>query len=559
MLTSLLIKNLAVIKEASIDFERGFTVLTGETGAGKSILIDALFMILGARASKDIIRTGEKSVFVEASFFIADCENEILKDYLCDDTVIISRELFSDGRNVVKINSRTANTAVLKEIAPYLISIHSQNDNQLLFNSELHYKFLDIFGNTTQLYEEYHELYKRYTTVIREIEDNKKKAEEDNGKTDYLKFVKEEIENSGLTIDEEEKLKNAKRAIKEFDTTNNAVKTAFYAIFEGDNSAYNMIGEAIGALKRLDSMQEAVNKLEDIRYEMADVSESIQNIFDSINCEYKDINSIEDRLNEIYILKSKYGGSVEAVLRKLEEVTNELEQTENREYNMGELEKEKKELTSLMSEKAKALYEKRKENAVLLSKEIENGLHDLMMPGAVFEVEINKEDTFSAYGTETVRFLFSANAGLEVQPLNKIASGGEISRVNLAIKSILYNIDPACAFVFDEIDVGISGRAAQKTAEKMYELSLNNQILCVTHLPQIASLADNHLLITKTQEDNITSTEIKYIDGEERIKEIARITGGVSVTELTLKNAEETLMLAQKYRQSIHDKKYKRI
>lgn len=558
MLTSLLIKNLAVIKEVSVDFEKGFTVLTGETGAGKSILIDALFMILGGRTSKDIIRTGEKSVFVEASFFITDCKSEALKDYLCDDTIVISRELFNDGRNVVKINSRTANTAVLKEIAPYLISIHSQNDNQLLFDSEIHYKFLDVFGNTTELYEEYYELYKRYTAIIKAIEENKKKAEEDNDKLDYLKFVKEEIENSNLTIDEEEKLKDAKRAIKEFDATNNAVKTAFYAIFEGDNSAYNMIGEAISALKHLDSMQEEIAKLEDIRYEMADVSENIQNIFDSLNCEYKDINSIEDRLNEIYILKSKYGGSVDAVLKRYKDVSEELENSENRETNLEELEKEKKEITKLMTEKAKLLSEKRKENALLLSKAVEKELHDLMMPNAVFKVQINKEDTFTHCGTENVIFLFSANAGMEPQPLSKIASGGEISRVNLAIKSILYNIDPACAFVFDEIDVGISGRAAQKTGEKMYELSCNNQILCVTHLPQIASLADNHLLITKNEEDNVTSTHIRYIKGDERAKEIARITGGVAVTNLTLKNAEETLMLAQKYRQSVHENRKKR-
>lgn len=555
MLTSLLIKNLAVIKEVNIDFEKGFTVLTGETGAGKSILIDALFMILGGRTSKDIIRNGEKSVFAEASFYLPNCEAEVLKDYLCDDTLIVSREIFSDGRNVVKINSRTANTGILKEIAPYLISIHSQNDNQILFNGELHYKFLDNFGNTEGLYEEYLSLYKKYISILKEIEETKKKSEEDSGKLDYLKFVKEEIEKSGLTLSEEEELKEKKQAIKEASLTEKAVKTSFYALFEGDGCATDKISEAISALRRLDSMESVVEKLEDIKYEISDVSDEIQKIYDNINCEYVDIDDIEDRLNEIYILKSKYGGSVESVLRRLEEATKELEFSENIENNLENLEKEKKDCLKLLTEKAKILSEKRKENAILLSKEVENQLKDLMMPNAFFKVQVNEEESFTACGKENVRFLFSANAGMEPQPLHKIASGGEISRVNLAIKSILYNIDPACAFVFDEIDVGISGRAAQKTGEKMYELSLNNQILCVTHLPQIASLADNHLLITKKEDDKMTETGIKYIEDEERTQEIARMTGGVEVTELTLKNAEETLMLAKKYRQSICEKK----
>lgn len=557
MLTSLLIKNLAVIKEVNIDFQKGFTVLTGETGAGKSILIDALFMILGERTSKDIIRNGEKSVFAEASFYIPDCDIEILNDYLCDDTLIVSREIFCDGRNVVKINSRTANTAVLKELAPYLISIHSQNDNQILFNGDLHYKFLDSFGNTQELYEEYLKLYRRYTSVLKKIDETKKKADADNGKLDYLRYVKEEIEKSGLTLYEEDELKDKKKAIKESSNTEKAVKTAFYALFEGENSATDKIGEAISALRRLDSMDGVVEKLEDIKYEISDISDEIQGIYDSINCEYDDINEIEDRLNEIYILKSKYGGSVEAVLKRLEEVSNELEFSENIETNLEDLEKEKKEIFELLFAKATKLSEKRKEQGALLSTAVENQLKDLMMPNAVFRVEIKEEEGFTPYGKESIRFLFSANAGMEPQPLHKIASGGEISRVNLAIKSILYNIDPACAFVFDEIDVGISGRAAQKTGEKMYELSLNNQILCVTHLPQIASLADNHLLITKSEEEQMTTTDIKYIENDERTKEIARMTGGVEVTKLTLENAEETLMLAKKYRMAVCEKRTK--
>ncbi len=551
MLTGLVIKNLAVIENLRIDFKEGFTALTGETGAGKSILVDALYMILGARVSKDIIRKGEKSVFVEASFHMPDCKEETLTDYICDDYLIISREINIEGKNIVKINSRPANTAVLKEMAKYLISIHSQNDNQVLFNEELHYKYLDNFGNLKNEYDDYFEAYRKYTEASNELKKTLETKTADEGRIDYLNYVKKEIEEAEIERDEEEKLKEKKKIIKESEQIKRAVESAYYALFEGEYNACSLIKEASDFISRVDSLATFSEKLNDLREEVINVTDEIQRVYEESDSEYNDINEIEKRLDVIYRLKSKYGGSVEAVFKRYDDAVKELFETQNHDIKISELKKEKERALNIMTEKAEILSKKREKAADELSKKIEEELHELMMPNARFEVLLVKNENFTKSGAESVCFMFCANAGMELQPLIKIASGGEISRVNLAIKSVLYNIDPACAFVFDEIDVGISGRAAQKTGEKMYSLSRNNQILCVTHLSQIAAMADNHLLVLKDETDGITKTTIKYVENNDRIEELARMIGGVEVTPLTLKNAEETLMLASEYKKSL--------
>lgn len=553
MLTSLYIKNIAVIKELQIDFSKGLTVLTGETGAGKSILIDALFVILGLRVSKEIIRKGEKSLYAEASFWFGDNAEGVLCDYCSDGSLIISREIFSDGRNVVKINARTANTAVLRELAPYLISIHSQSDNQRIFDPEMHYRFLDIYGNTFALYNEYKTLYDEYTKTKNDLFEAENKQQSDSDQIEYLKFVKKDIESADIKENEEEELKSIKQNIKEASKLAKGAAQATGELYENETSAFNLIGNAIDAVKGFDMFAEFSDKLYDIQSELAEISDKIfteyKNVTDEINEKYTNIDAVEERLNEIYIIKSKYGGTVESTLERLKRVNEELFDMENRENIIDELSKKVGEISVKLTKKANELSEKRRKNAVFLSKAVEYELHELMMPNAKFEVRLEKCDDFTKYGAEKAEFLFSANLGMEPAPLCKIASGGEISRVNLAMKSILNNIDPACAFVFDEIDVGISGRAAQKVAEKMYGISSKNQVLCVTHLPQIAAIADNHLLISKNEDKGETVTEVREIKDNERVKEIARIIGGVSVTELTLKNAEETLRLAQNFKE----------
>ena len=544
MLVAIIVKNLAVIKKIELEFQKGLTVLTGETGAGKSILIDALLAILGGRVSKDIIREGEKSTLIEACFFI--CDNEKLSPYLSDNMLNISREIFRDGRNIVKINGSLSSTAVLREIAPRLISIHSQNDNQILFNQKLHYRFLDSFSNAGELYFEYLDLFNKYVGITDEI--NNAITENSDEKADYLRFLIDEIESAGIEENEEEQLKAVKQQIKDFEKSKARIMNASGALYESEESAYNLISEAENSIRDIEELVYISERLMDIKYELADLSEKISSSLFELETEYNDIDKLESRLDVLYRIKMKYGGSIAAVLDKLEVSKKELYQIENKEIILKALYIKKDEIEKELKEKAERLSLIREREAAKLSGLIEGELHDLMMPQARFEIRLQKEETYQKYGLEKVEFLFSANAGMGAQPLTKIASGGEISRVNLAIKSILSGIDSACAFVFDEIDAGISGRAAQKTAEKMYNLARDNQILCVTHLPQIAAMADNHVLVSKTEDGGETETNIEIIENEARATEIARMIGGVTVTDLTMENANEILRLAEEYK-----------
>lgn len=552
MLTTMLIKNLAVIREMEVSFDAGLTVLTGETGAGKSILMDALQAVLGARVSKDIIRNGEKSALVEAGFYFSD-EHKVPKGllpYLMDGSLILSREIFRDGRNTVKINGSLSNTAMLRGIAPYLISIHSQNDNQILFEKELHFRFLDSYAKNKELFSHYQECYERYQAILSEISQLESKKEQDNSRIDYLKFVISEIESANLLPDEEETLKQAKLAMKNQEKNQKNIKNATYALYENEQSAYYFVSVALEAAAQIDGMEEIADRLETVKHEIYEISETIRRGRE-VESEYQNIDEIENRLAEIYRLKQKYGGTFQGVFSYLERAKEELYLTEHRESRMEELSKTKETIRLELTKIAKKLSESRQKAAKGLSSQLEEELHELMMPNAVFLVHLKAEEAFRSYGAEQVEFLFSANSGMEAAPLAKIASGGEISRVNLALKSVLRGIDPACAFVFDEIDTGLSGRAAQKTGEKMYAIAKDSQVLCVTHLPQIAAMADHHILVSKEETKEETITTVCAVTGEERTGELARMIGGVSVTELTRQNAKEILELAQKLKTGV--------
>ncbi len=549
MLSTLRIKNLAVIREITLQFDRGLTVLTGETGAGKSILMDALQAILGARVSKELIRAEEKSALVEAGFFfMQDSAPESLKPYLLDDMLVLSREIFRDGRNIVKINGSLSNTAELRGIAPYLISIHSQNDNQILFRSEEHFRFLDHYAGATQLCTEYETCYRRYREICEEIAAVDSKKEQDQSRIDYLKFVLREIEDANLQPDEEEHLKEIKLRLKNQEKNKENIKIATYALYEQEESAYHFISVASKALKNADGFLEIAERLDELSYEIADLSEKIRTADVKAELEYQNIDDLEDRMGLIYQLKMKYGGTFQSIFDTYEKTSRELYEIEHREHHLEALSKEKEEYFSKLTSLTKQLSAERGKYAKELSSRLEAELRDLMMPNSVFSVTLTKEDDFTAHGSEKVEFMFSANLGLPPAPLSKIASGGEISRVNLALKSVLRGIDPACAFVFDEIDTGLSGRAAQKTGEKMCAIGKDSQVLCVTHLPQIAAMADQHFLVNKEELTEETVTGVCAITGEARINEISRMIGGVAVTEITKQSAEEMLKLAETFK-----------
>ena len=359
----------------------------------------------------------------------------------------------------------------------------------------------------------------------------------------------DEIERAGIKENEEEYLKGIKQNIKNFELMKNKIEISTGALYEDELSAYNFLSVAENAINEIPSLSEIASRLYSIMCEINDISREIKNSlsFEEVG-EYSDIDVLEGRLNEIYQLKMKYGGSVSAVFERLDESKRALFEIENSENLLAELTSQKDALFVELTEIGEKLSEIRRNKAAVLGERIENELKDLMMPNARFEVRLDKLGSCAKCGIEKVEFLFSANAGMQVAPLAKIASGGEISRVNLAIKSVLTGIDPACAFVFDEIDNGIGGRAAQKTAEKMYNLAADHQILCVTHLPQIAAMADHHILVSKSEKDNETITQIEVITADKRAEELSRMIGGVELTELTTKNAIEILKMAQEYK-----------
>ncbi len=549
MLSTMHIKNLAVIREITLQFDCGLTVLTGETGAGKSILMDALQAVLGARVSKDLIRADEKSALVEVGFFFSEeTVPEALKPYLLDDMIVLSREIFRDGRNIVKINGSLSNTAELRGIAPYLISIHSQNDNQILFRSEEHFRFLDHFAGADELFSQYESCYRRYREICEEIVAVDSKKEQDLGRIDYLKFVLREIEGAALQPDEEEHLKEIKLLLKNQEKNKENIKTATYALYENEESAYHFVSVAAKALKNADGFCELAERLDELRYEIAELSEKIRTSDRKTELEYQNIDDLEDRLGLIYQLKMKYGGTFQSIFDTYEKTSRELYEIEHREHRVEELTKQKEECLAELKKTSEELTKIRNQFAKQLSEKLEGQLQDLMMPNAVFSVALKEENDFTSHGAEKVEFLFSANLGLPPAPLSKIASGGEISRVNLALKSVLRGIDPACAFVFDEIDTGISGRAAQKTGEKMCAIAKESQVLCVTHLPQIATMADQHILVNKEDIAGETVTSVCEITGEQRVTEISRMIGGVAVTEITRQSAEEMLNLAAEFK-----------
>ena len=548
MLTTMRIKNLAVIRELEVTFEKGFTVLTGETGAGKSILIDALQVILGGRGYKDMIRMGEDSMLIEAAFYFAP-EKYVaapLVPYLLDDTLIISREIFRDGRNLVKINGSLSNTAELRTLAPYLVSIHSQHDNQILFNSELHFRFLDRYAGNEELLLEYQECYQQYKEVCKTLAELQNRRAADKTRIDYLRFAVNEIEVADLLPKEEETLKDIKLLMKNQEKNRQNIAMATGALYENEESAYNCISAAEQALSNADDFEQEAERLHEMKYEIMELSEIVRNRMAEVETEYRDLNEIEDRLAVIYQLKQKYGGTMEGVFSFLEQARQELWQMEHAEEISHELEEQQEAYSIRLQTLGQTLSQKRAEYAPKLATELEQELHELMMPHARFLVSFIAEEGPCPYGYEKVEFFFSANLGMDAAPLHKIASGGEVSRVNLAMKSVLRGIDPACAFVFDEIDAGLSGRAAQKTGEKMYAISEDCQVLCVTHLPQIAAMADQHFLVSKEEIQGETVTAIHPVKQEERVSELARMMGGVTVTDLTRKNAEEILSLAQR-------------
>ncbi|MBQ5329394.1 MAG: DNA repair protein RecN [Oscillospiraceae bacterium] len=552
MLSQLFIKNVAVIESASIDFENGFNVFTGETGAGKSILIDSINAVLGGRTSRDLVRTGEGKAVVSAVFTDISKETEkVLEElgYDIEDELLISREISAEGKSICKVNMRPATAGVLKQLSSVLIDVHGQHDSAVLQNPELHIGYIDSFGNTESELSEYRESFKKLKSVDREI---KKIISDDSDKTariDMLKFQISEIESAAIEEGEEEELLSLSKRIKSAENIMGLISETVGALDGNGESegALDGLSTAIENCARLAEFfpqyEGLSEKFKEMYYEFEEFANDVKDNADELDFDPALQNRTERRLDQIFRLKRKYGGSVEEMFKYYNKATEELENIEFSEERLEKLQKEREQLFGETAKLAGILTKKRSAAAETFERAVSEELSYLNMPNVRFSVNFEETD-FTESGKDSLEFYIATNAGEPLKPLTKIASGGELSRIMLSIKNVLADNDNVDTLIFDEVDTGISGSAAQKVGQKLKQVSKGRQIICVTHLAQVAAYADNHLLISKNIEGGRTFTSVESLEKEGRVNELARIMGG-TMTEALKKSAEELLELSK--------------
>ena len=551
MLSQLFIKNIAVIESASIDFENGFNVFTGETGAGKSILIDAINAVLGGRTSRDLVRTGASKAFVSAVFSdISPKVKNILEELGYDsdeDDLLVSREISSEGKNICKINARPATVSALKQLSCALIDVHGQHDSAILQNPELHIGYIDAYGNTSSELLSYAESYKAIKETERAIKKISMDDSDKEARIDLLKYQIGEIESAAIEEGEEEELLALSKRIKSSENIMELVSGTVAAL-DGDDGSEGALEELETVIKNAQQLAEYFpdfagisEKFKSSYYELEEFANDVKNCADELDFDPNLQNRTEKRLDEIFRLKRKYGGSVEAMFEYYDKAKNELDGIEFSEERLEKLNKEYAVLKKAAEEKASVLTQKRLDAAKSFEHAVMNELSYLNMPNVRFSVNFEHTD-YSESGCDNIEFYIATNAGEPLKPLAKIASGGELSRIMLSIKNVLADKDEVGTLIFDEVDTGISGAAAQKVGKKLKQVSKGRQIICVTHLAQVAAFADNHLLISKATENERTFTSVTSLDKEGRICELARIMGG-EITD-SLKNSAKELLEA---------------
>lgn len=547
MLTSLKIENVAIIESAAIEFGYGLNVLTGETGAGKSIVIDSINAILGERTSREIIRTGAQSAKVYAVFEdVSESVRTVLDEngIDCEDGVlIVNRTLNREGKNVCRLNGAPVTVSMLREIGRELIDIHGQHDNQALLSPEKHCSFVDNFAGNAQLLAEYRKEYGELNEIRAKL---KKLSETESSKAqriDFLTYQIDELEKAEITVGERDELKARKALINNSQKVMESLNAAYEAL-RADGAALDMVSDAeseiANASQYMESLCEAAEKITDIRYELDDIAELVRDSMSEIDFDSTELEDIEERLDLLFKLSSKYGETEEQMLDYLSKAKEELDNIAFSEEKVKKLRLQENELLARVEAAAQKLTQSRKNAGKKLSEAICTELEFLDMPNVSFDVRC--EDVgLTENGRDSIEFLISANIGEEPKPLVKIASGGELSRIMLAIKNVLAQTEGVDTMIFDEIDTGVSGRAAQKIALKLKSVSKGKQVICVTHLAQIAAQGDVHLYISKAVSDGKTFTQIKSLDSQERVNEIARIMGGMEITRLQLESAREML------------------
>ncbi len=557
MLVLLHIENIAVIEEADIEFLPGFNGLTGETGAGKSIVIDALGAVLGQRTSRDLIRTGAEKAFVSAQFTGISQELPVLKEQGIEveegGSLLLQREICADGKNVCRVNGRPVGVVQLREIGASLLNIHGQHDGQKLLDEEQHGVFLDRFGHTDALLEAFAARFDAMSELKREIRSLQMDEAEKARRVDSLKFQINELERAQLTLGEEEELKSRRNILRNSEKFISAVEGADFYLNGGDSSlgAVAQIREAESALSGAknfgDTFAELSKRLESVRCEVYDLAETIRDMRCEFDFSPAELDAVEERLDLLYRLGKKYGATTEDMLAYLEKCQNELSAIEYADDTILQLEMKLSKAEAKAKAAAKELSDARRAAAEVLEKLILQELHDLDMTKVRFSICIEEKE-MDRSGCDQVSFLMSANVGEDLKPIHKIASGGELARIMLALKNVLSEQDEVSTLVFDEVDTGVSGRAAQKVAEKLARISRKKQVLCITHLPQLAAMADTHFSVEKGERDGRTYTRVVCMNDEERKRELARITGGAEITDAMLSGAEELLRQAREYR-----------
>ena len=550
MLTSLKIENVAIIESAAIEFGCGLNVLTGETGAGKSIIIDSINAILGERTSKDIIRTGTDCAKVYAVF---EDISESAKEVLCEngidceeDVLIVSRIINRDGKNACRINGTPVTVNMIKAVTRELLDIHGQHDNQALLNPIRHCSFIDAFADCDALIKNYRESYFKLCDVNKKLSSFKTDESEKERRIDLLKYQIDEIETADITIGEREELTERKNFINNAQKILNSLNSA-YNILKCDNGGFDCVSEAVYEVEKAEpyftALSPVLEQLNNIKYEIDDVAEMLRDKLSELDVNEYELDEIESRLDLLYRLSRKYGETEEDILSYLENAREELDNITFSDEKIRLLTLRAEELTAETSDLAGKLTDVRIKTGEKLSSLISQELEFLDMPNVSFVVS-RKETELSENGADEIEFLISANAGELPKPLAKIASGGELSRIMLAIKNVLADADNIDTMIFDEIDTGVSGRAAQKIAMKLRQVSAGRQVICVTHLAQIAAQGDVHLFISKSVRDGKTYTQVRTLFDENRVEEIARIMGGIEITELQLQSAREMLVNA---------------
>ena len=560
MLSLLHIENIALIQSADIRFEPGFNVLTGETGAGKSIVIDSIGAVLGERTSRELIRTGAKSALVTAVFTRVPPlpwleENGFPTG---EEELLLQRELQGDGRNVCRIDGKLVTVAQLRELGRQLLNIHGQHDGQQLLDPASHLGYLDQFGGCQPLLESYQEAYRKWHDIRREMDKLQMDEAERSRRVDTLNYQIQELERAQMKAGEDEELSARRTLLRSAGKLMEAVQSAEFALSgdEDRDGACSLIAQAEGEVQGVSSISpelgELSEKLTALRCAADDAADTLRDLSRSFDFSPGELDQVEERLDLLYRLRKKYGPTVEDMLAYLDRCRKELDQIQYADDTLARLEKDLKKAQKEAARRGESLSQARREAAGALQARVQEELRQLDMPKVQFQTEFTPkggEAGMDETGLDEVQFLMSANLGEALKPIQKVASGGELARIMLALKNVLAEGDQIGTLVFDEVDTGVSGRAAQKVAEKMAQVARGKQVLCVTHLPQIAAMADTHFSVQKGEREGRTYTRLERLDRSQRREELARLIGGASITPSLLESAEELLRQAEQQKQ----------